>query len=129
MNIGLTAHNSKKALLESFCFAYKGILRKHHLIATNATGGRIEKNTGLPVEKLLPGLMGGAQQMRNMIMNHDLDMVIFFYSVDEQYRAEEDELPEISRLCDVYNIPFATNIATAESLIQCLGRGELETRY
>ena len=128
MNIGLTAHNSKKALLESFCIAYKGVLKRHHLIATGATGSRIEDSTGIPVEKLHPGLMGGAQQLKNMIVSGDLDMVVFFYSIDPEYHAEEDDLLEIARLCDEYNIPFATNIATAESLIMCLGRGDLENR-
>lgn len=128
MNIGLTAHNSKKALLDGFCIAYKGILKKHTLIATGATAGRIEKATGLPVEKLLPGDMGGSKQLENIIANNDIDMVIFFHSADLTERAEGINLAEVSRLCDMYNIPLATNIATAESLVLCLDRGDMEWR-
>lgn len=128
MNIGLTAHNSKKILLESFCIAYKGILKKHTLIATNATADHISKSTGMKVESLLPGQMGGAKQMQNMITNNDIDLVIFFHSADLDERTEGFNLSEISRLCDMYNIPLATNIATAESLILCLDRGDMEWR-
>ena len=78
MNIGLTAHNSKKTLLESFCIAYKGIFKKHTLIATNATANHIAKATGMKVTSLLPGQMGGSKQMQNMIANNDIDLVIFF---------------------------------------------------
>ena len=71
MNIGLTAHNSKKTLLESFCIAYKGIFKKHTLIATNATANHIAKATGMKVTSLLPGQMGGSKQMQNMIANNE----------------------------------------------------------
>ncbi len=128
MNIGLTAHNSKKALLESFCIAYKGILKKHTLIATNATADHIAKATGMKVTSLLPGQMGGSKQMQNMIANNDIDLVIFFHSADLDQDAESMNLSEISRLCDMYNIPLATNIATAESLVLCLERGDREWR-
>ena len=120
MNIGLTAHNSKKTLLESFCIAYKGIFKKHTLIATNATANHIAK--------ALPGQMGGSKQMQNMIANNDIDLVIFFHSADLEQDAESMNLAEISRLCDMYNIPLATNIATAESLVLCLDRGDMEWR-
>ena len=120
MNIGLTAHNSKKTLLESFCIAYKGIFKKHTLIATKATG--------MKVTSLLPGQMGGSKQMQNMIANNDIDLVIFFHSADLEQDAESMNLAEISRLCDMYNIPLATNIATAESLVLCLDRGDMEWR-
>lgn len=128
MNIGLTAHNSKKTLLESFCIAYKGILKKHVLIATDATADHINKATGMRVESLLPGPMGGSKQLQNMIANNDIDMVIFFHSSDIDRGSEGMNLAEIARLCEMYNIPFASNIATAESLILCLDRGDLEWR-
>lgn len=103
MNIGLTAHNSKKTLLESFCIAYKGIFKKHTLIATNATANHIAKATGMKVTSLLPGQMGGSKQMQNMIANNDIDLVIFFHSADLEQDAESMNLAEISRLCDMYN--------------------------
>ncbi|MBQ8639420.1 MAG: methylglyoxal synthase [Lachnospiraceae bacterium] len=128
MNIGLTAHNSKKTLLENFCIAYKGILKKHRLVATEMTGKRVEKATGLPVSKFLPGDMGGDMQLQNEIMSNDIDMLIFFHDTDLTAYSEDYALGEICRLCDMYNIPLATNIATAESLILCLDRGDLEWR-
>ena len=95
MNIGLTAHNSKKTLLESFCIAYKGIFKKHTLIATNATANHIAKATGMKVTSLLPGQMGGSKQMQNMIANNDIDLVIFFHSADLEQEAESMNLAEI----------------------------------
>ena len=141
MNIGLTAHNSKKTLLESFCIAYKGIFKKHTLIATNATANHIAKATGMKVTSLLPGQMGGSKQMQavqvvymdmlafpNVFCRGPDDLVIFFHSADLEQDAESMNLAEISRLCDMYNIPLATNIATAESLVLCLDRGDMEWR-
>ena len=77
MNIGLTAHNSKKTLLESFCIAYKGIFKKHTLIATNATANHIAKATGMKVTSLLPGQMGGSKQMQNITRSISLFAIIF----------------------------------------------------
>ena len=79
MNIGIIAHNSKKALIEDFCIAYKNILSKHEIYATGTTGRRIEEATNLHVHKFLPGSMGGDKQFTEMIERGDIDMVIFFY--------------------------------------------------
>lgn len=125
MNIGLIAHNTKKTLLENFCIAYKGSLKKHHLVATGMTGKRIEDATGLTVTKFLPGIMGGDKQFQNEICNHDIDMVIFFHQNDIETKDEGLSLVEVMRLCDFYNIPLATNIATAESLIMGLDNGDI----
>ena len=99
MNIGLTAHNSKKTLLESFCIAYKGIFKKHTLIATNATANHIAKATGMKVTSLLPGQMGGSKQMQNMIANNDIDLVIFFHSADLEQDAESMNLADGCVIC------------------------------
>lgn len=128
MNICLTADNSKKALLENFCIAYKGILKKHRLVTTGMTGKRVEKAAGLTVVKFLPGDMGGDRQVQNEIMSNDVDMVICFHSAAPSEYMEGSSVAEIIRLCDMYNIPLATNIATAESLVLCLDRGDLEWR-
>ncbi len=127
MNIGLIAHNSKRALLEDFCIAYKRILAKHELYATGTTGRRIEEATNLKVHKFLPGSIGGDRQFMEMIERNGLDMVLFFYNPAMINRKEPD-IYEISRCCDQYNIPIATNIATAESLILGLDRGDLDWR-
>lgn len=127
MNIGFIAHNSKKSLIEDFCIAYKGILAKHQVYATGTTGRRIEEVTNLRVHKFLAGSVGGDKQFMDMISRGDMDMVIFFYN-PTMIDPKEPDVFEITRCCDQYNIPVATNIATAESLILGLDRGDLDWR-
>ena len=127
MNIGLLAHNSKKSLMEDFCLAYKKILEKHELYATGTTGSRIEEVTKLHVHKFLPGSIGGEKQFVEMIARNEMDMVIFFYN-PSMINPKEPDVYQISRCCDQYNVPIATNIATAEALIMALERGDLDWR-
>lgn len=127
MNIGFIAHNSKKSLIEDFCIAYKGILAKHQVYATGTTGRRIEEVTNLHVHKFLAGSVGGDKQFMEMIARGDMDMVIFFYN-PAMIDPKEPDVFEITRCCDQFNIPVATNIATAESLILGLDRGDLDWR-
>ncbi|MCC8137417.1 MAG: methylglyoxal synthase [Clostridiales bacterium] len=127
MNIGFIAHNNKKTLIENFCLAYKYILSRHHLYATGGTGRRIEEVTNLKVYKFLPGSVGGDKQFMDMIERNSMDMVIFFYNPITASPNDPD-IFAISRCCDEYNIPIATNIATAESLVLGLARGDLDWR-
>ncbi|MBR3396873.1 MAG: methylglyoxal synthase [Lachnospiraceae bacterium] len=127
MNIGLTAHNSKKSLMEDFCIAYRGILSKHDLYATGTTGKRVEEVTGLKVAKLLPGSVGGDMQFMEMVERNGLDLVIFFYNPNMTFMKEMD-VYRIVRICDQYSIPVATNVATAEMLILGMERGDLDWR-
>ena len=127
MNIGFIAHNSKKSLIEDFCIAYKGILAKHQVYATGTTGRRIEEVTNLHVHKFLAGSVGGDKQFMEMIARGDMDLVIFFYN-PSMIDPKGPDVFEITRYCDQYNIPVATNIATAESLILGLDRGDLDWR-
>ena len=127
MNIGLIAHNAKKNLIEDFCIAYKRIFAKHELYATGITGRRIEETTNLHVHKFLAGSVGGDKQFVEMIERNGLDMVIFFYS-PLFTSPREPNIEMISKACDIYNIPIATNIATAESLIIGLQKGDLAWR-
>lgn len=127
MKVGIIAHNSKKALIEDFCIAYKGILSKHDIYATGTTGRRIEEVTSLRVHKFLPGTIGGDKQFTEMIQRGAMDMVIFFYNpamVDQK----DPDMKTIVQACDQNTIPVATNIATAEMLILGLGRGDLDWR-
>ena len=121
MNLGIIAHNSKKVLIEDFCIAYKNILAKHEVYATGTTGRRIEEATSLHVHKFLAGSIGGDKQFMEMVERQDLDMVIL---ID----PKEPDITSIVRRCDQYNIPVATNIATAELLILGLARGDLDWR-
>ena len=127
MTVGLIAHDSKKKLMQNFCIAYRGILSKHELYATGTTGLLIEEVTNLRIHKFLPGETGGARQLASQIEQGNLDMVIFLRD-PLHVKAQEPEVNSIVRLCDSYNIPIATNLATAELLIKALERGDLEWR-
>ena len=127
MNVGLIAHDSKKKLMQNFCIAYRGILSKHELYATGTTGLLIEEVTNLRIHKFLPGETGGARQLASQIEQGNLDMVIFLRD-PLHVKAQEPEVNSIVRLCDSYNIPIGTNLATAELLIKALERGDLEWR-
>ena len=127
MNIGLLAHDEKKKLMQNLCIAYRGILNKHELYATATTGRLIEEVTNLAIHKYLAGTLGGTQQMGSQIENNLLDMVIFLRAPQSK-KDDEPDIFNIMHLCDVHNIPLATNLATAELLIKALERGDLEWR-
>ena len=127
MNIGIIALNSKKSLIEDFCVAYKGILARHEIYATGTTGRRIEEETNLHIHKFLAGSLGGDKQFTEMIERNDMDMVIIFYN-PVIVSSREPDVAKIIRCCDQYNIPLATNIASAEMLIMGLDRGDLDWR-
>ena len=127
MNIGFIAHDAKKKLMQNFCIAYNGILSHHNLYATGTTGRLIEEATNLPVHKFLAGHLGGEQQMGSQIEHNEMDMVIFLRDPVTQ-KSHEPDISIAVKLCDTYNIPVATNLATAELLIKGLERGDLDWR-
>ena len=127
MNIGLIAHDSKKKLMQNFCVAYRGILCKHSLYATGTTGRLIEEAANLSVYKYLAGHLGGEQQMCSQIEQNQLDLLIFLRD-PLTTKLHEPDIHEAIKLCDMHNIPLATNVATAELLIKSLERGDLEWR-
>lgn len=127
MNIAITAHDSKKELMVQFCIAYCGILSRHQLYATGTTGKLVAEATGLSIERFLSGSQGGDQQIGSRIACNEIDILLFFR---DPLIAQTNEPTEMNllRLCDVHNIPLATNIATAEVLIHGLERGDLDWR-
>ena len=127
MNIGLIAHDAKKTLMQNFCIAYRGILSKHELYATGTTGRLIEDVTNLTVHKYLAGHLGGEQQLGSEIEQNDIDMVIFLRD-PQNPKSHEPDINNIFMLCDMHNIPLATNLATAELLVKALDRGDLDWR-
>ena len=126
MNIALMAHDNKKDLMVQFCTAYAGILSKHTICATNITGKMVAEATGLPIHLFLARVHGGAEQIGARIAYNEIDMVLFFS--DPQDNGSDEDLRYITHLCDQYNIPIATNVATAEILIHGLERGDLDWR-
>ena len=127
MNIGFIAAGSRKDLIENFCVAYKYILAKHELYATEMTGRRIEQATNLKVHKFLSGTVGGEKQFIDMIQRNYMDLVIYFYN-PLMSSPNEPDIIEITRECDRYNIPIATNIATAEAMVLGMESGSLDWR-
>ncbi len=126
MNIALMAHDNKKDLMVQFCTAYAGVFARHTLCATSITGKMIAEATGLPVHLFLARIHGGAEQIGARIAYNEIDMVIFFNDPRDAHAAED--ISYISTLCDQNNIPFASNVATAEMLVLGLSRGDLDWR-
>lgn len=124
MNIALIAHDQKKELMEAFCIAYKYVLSKHKLFATGRTGAIVSEASDLEVFSLAYGKLG-EQQIIARIAYNEMDLVIYFADPDE---INDSGLIELLSLCDRNNIPIATNLATAEVLINGLQRGDFAWR-
>ncbi len=127
MNIALIAHDKKKEDLIRFVTAYQPIFEHHTLFATGTTGKRIIEETGLSVQRFQSGPLGGDQQIGAKIAENDMDMVIFFRD-PLTAQPHEPDVTALIRLCDVYAVPLATNMGTAEVLIHGLKRGDLDWR-
>ena len=127
MKIALIAHDEKKELMVQFCIAYCGILSKYELCATGTTGRLVSEATGLQIEKFLSGSQGGGEQIASRISYNEIDMLLLFRDPLNPKPNEPNDI-NLLRLCDMHNIPVATNIATAEVLVQGLGRGDLDWR-
>ncbi len=127
MTIALIAHDAKKELMVQFCIAYCGILSRYNLVATGGTGKIVSEATGLQITSFLNGSQGGSQQIASRIGCDEIDLLLLFRNPLNPKPNEPDE-HALLRLCDVHNIPVATNIATAEMLIHGLERGDLDWR-
>lgn len=127
MNIAIIAHDEKKELMTQFCIAYCGVLSRHNLCATGTTGKIVSEATGLRIHTFLSGSQGGDQQIGARIACNEIDLLLLFRDPlkPKQHETNEDTL---LRLCDVHNVPVATNIATAEAVIHSLERGDLDWR-
>jgi len=127
MEIALIADDQKKELMTQFCIAYCGILSKHEICATSITGKYVQDATGLKVERLLTGSHGGSQQIASRIAYDEIDLLLYFRETSPENINDETD-NNILRLCDIHNVPVATNIATAEILVRALDRGDLDWR-
>ena len=127
MEIALISSETKRELMVQFCIAYCGVLAKHNICATKMTGKAVCEATGLVIEQLLPGSQGGVQQIASRIAYNEIDVLLYFRegSDDPQTMLKDAAL---IRECDRSNIPTATNIATAETIITALDRGDLDWR-
>ncbi len=127
MKIALVAHDKMKKTMVGFCIAYENILKKYKIYATGTTGKMVMDETSLDIERLASGPLGGDQQIGSLIVSQDIDLVIFLRDPLTS-QAHETDIQALIRLCDVYHVPIATNLASAEIFIKALDRGEFSFR-
>lgn len=127
MHIALVAHDAKKDEIVNFAIAYESLFMPHDLYATGTTGKRIAEVTGLTIHRFQSGPLGGDQQIGALIAENRLDLLIFLRD-PLMAQPHEPDIIALLRLCDVHQVPVATNLATAEMLIQGLWRGDLNWR-
>ena len=127
MNIALIAHDEMKNTMVGFCIGYEEILKKYKVYATGTTGKIIMDATDINITRLASGPLGGDQQIGSLVVSQDIDLVIFLRDPLTS-QAHETDIQALIRLCDVYHVPIATNLASAEIFINALNRGELSWR-
>ncbi|MFJ5623903.1 methylglyoxal synthase [Peribacillus loiseleuriae] len=127
MKIALIAHDNKKEDMIRFATAYRDILEQHELFATGTTGRRINQEVSLPVHRFNSGPLGGDQEIGALVSRNEMDMILFFRDPLTS-QPHEPDVNALIRLCDVYNVPLATNMGTAEVLIRGLKHGYLDWR-
>ena len=116
IKIALIAHDGKKPEMVSFVLRNKDFLKTTKIYATGTTGGHIAKE-GIEVERLLSGPLGGDAQIAAMIATKDIDLVIFFRDPMDKHPHEPD-VQMLLRLCDVHNVPLATNPKSAHYILK-----------
>ena len=133
--LALVAHDAKKDDLVQLVKVHKGELAEVDLVATRSTGQLIQERTGLTVTLLQSGPLGGDQQIGALIASGDVNAVIFLRDALTAHPHEPD-VSALLRVCDVHNVPLATNLVTAEAVLhliaehpEALGRHQLEARF
>ena len=119
MRIALVAHNGKKDDMVALATEFAPLLRAHTLMATGTTGGRLQAEVGLSVERLLSGPLGGDLQIGARLSVGEVDLLVFLRD-PMTAQAHEPDINALVRACDVHNVPCATNVATARVLLERL---------
>lgn len=127
MKVAFVAHDHKKAEMVQFVMAYQSLFEDHTLFATGTTGKCIMENTTLDIVRFMSGPLGGDQQIGALVAQNELDLLLFFRDPLVS-QPHEPDITALLRLCDVYGIPVATNMATAELLVHALERGDFSWR-
>ncbi|CDE70910.1 methylglyoxal synthase [Subdoligranulum sp. CAG:314] len=124
MKIALIAHDKKKDDIIKLAIKYKDVLKEHKLFATGTTGSLIMAETGLDIIRMKSGPLGGDQQIGSMIADGELDLVIFLRDPLTS-QPHEPDVSALMRLCDVRNIPLATNKTSAAIMLKALSDGDI----
>lgn len=124
MRIALIAHDKKKDQMITLAKKYKEELEKHSLFATGTTGTLVMGETGLKITRMKSGPLGGDQQIGSMVATGELDLVLFLRD-PLTAQPHEPDVSALLRLCDVFSIPLATNIKTAEIILNSLSSNEI----
>lgn len=127
MNVAFVAHDRMKEEMIQFVIAYEQLFMNHSLFATGTTGQLLMDNTKLSIFRFMSGPLGGDQQLGALVAQNELDLLIFFRD-PLVAQPHEPDINALLRLCDVYGIPVATNMATAELLVRALARGDFDWR-
>ncbi|MBM7453356.1 methylglyoxal synthase [Acholeplasma morum] len=128
MKVALIAHDKKKQDIIDLAVKYKDILKNHTLYATGTTGTLVMGETGLPINRMKSGPLGGDQQIGSMIADNQLDLVIFLRD-PLTAQPHEPDVSALLRLCDVFSIPLATNKSSAEIMLKALQDNLIVNRY
>ncbi|WP_379129272.1 methylglyoxal synthase [Paenibacillus sp. sgz500958] len=127
MKIAFIAHDRKKDEMVNFVIAYEHVFEGHQMYSTGTTGQRIMDATNLKINRFMSGPLGGDQQIGALVAQDELDLIIFLRD-PLMAQPHEPDITALLRLCDVYGIPVATNIATAEILVKAIDRGDFGWR-
>lgn len=124
MKIALIAHDKKKSEITALAIRFKSVLSEHNLYATGTTGTLIMGETGLNITRMKSGPLGGDQQIGSMIAEGKLDLILFLRD-PLTAQPHEPDVSALLRLCDVQNIPLATNLKSAEIMLTALAKGDI----
>ncbi len=128
MRVALIAHDKKKPDIIDLAIKYRDILAKHTQYATGTTGTLVMGETGLPINRMKSGPMGGDQQIGSMVADNQLDLVIFLRD-PLTAQPHEPDVSALLRLCDVFSIPLATNKTSAEIMLKALDTNQITNKY
>ena len=117
--VALIAHDNKKDDMIAFAQRYREVLERYSLVATGTTGKLIAERTGLPVTRMLSGPLGGDAQIAALVAVGEVAAVFFFIDPLGKHPHDPD-INSLLRICNVHNVPLATNTATATCLLSCL---------
>ena len=119
MRIALIAHDKKKEEMIEFAKKNESILKKVELVSTGTTGLKVMENTDLKIYRYKSGPLGGDKQIGALVADHNIDMIIFLRDPLTS-QPHEPDIMALLRLCDVYKVPLATNVASAQLLLDAI---------